>query len=117
MWIFQFHFVLSSRQKDIETKMKKLGSWMKELQDRNNKKEAAIRAAQEKKDRLIEEVRQHFGYVVSMKDPRFQEMLDLKEKEARKAEKESKKKAKFEKASVKAAALAEAAGQTTEKPE
>ena len=80
---------------------------MKELRDRNNKKAAAVRAAQEKKDRLIEEVRQHFGYVVSMKDPKFQEMLELKEKEAKKAEKEQKKKVKFEKSSSKAAAMAQ----------
>ena len=53
--------------------------------------------AQEKKDALIEEVRQHFGYLVSLKDPRFQEMLELKEKEMKKASKEAKKKTKQDK--------------------
>lgn len=81
---------------------------MKELKDRQEKKLAVARAAQEKKDRLIEEVRQHFGYVVSMKDPKFQEMLEQKEKEAKKAEKELKKKTRFDKASTKAMAEAEA---------
>ncbi|KAI9562729.1 hypothetical protein GHT06_010183 [Daphnia sinensis] len=99
---------IETRQKDIEFKMGKLASWMKELKDRQEKKEAIARAAQEKKDILIEEVRQHFGYVVSMKDPKFQEMLEQKEKEAKKAEKEMKKKVRSEKATSKAIAQAEA---------
>lgn len=80
---------------------------MKELEDRKAKKLAAAREAQEKKDRLIEEVRQHFGYVVNMKDARFQEMLEQKEKEQKKAEKEKKKKERFEKVSEKAKLYAE----------
>ncbi len=97
--------------------MGKLAGWMKELKDRQEKKNAAARIAQEKKDRLIEEVRQHFGYVVSMKDPKFQEMLELKEREARKAEKEQKKKTRFEKASEKAAATAESLAKNEVKSE
>lgn len=58
---------------------------------------ADAKLAQEKKDALIEEVRQHFGYLVSMKDPKFQEMLELKEKEMKKASKEAKRKTKQEK--------------------
>lgn len=88
--------------------MGKLSGWMKELKDRREKKAAVERAAQEKKDRLIEEVRQHFGYVVSMKDPKFQEMLEQKEKDAKKAEKEAKKKDRFEKATTKAMAQVKA---------
>lgn len=75
---------------------------MKELEDRKQRKLAVVREAQEKKDRLIEEVRQHFGYVVNMKDPKFQEMLELKEKELKKAEKDKKKKERYEKVSEKA---------------
>lgn len=104
---FNYYFLLL-RQKDIELKMGKLALWMKELKDRQEKKEAVVRAAQEKKDILIEEVRQHFGYVVSMKDPKFQEMLEQKEKEAKKAGKEMKKKVRVEKATSKALAQAEA---------
>ncbi|KZS12579.1 CR6-interacting factor [Daphnia magna] len=99
---------IETRQKDIELKMGKLALWMKELKDRQEKKEAVVRAAQEKKDILIEEVRQHFGYVVSMKDPKFQEMMEQKEKEAKKAGKEMKKKVRVEKATSKALAQAEA---------
>lgn len=94
--------------------MGKLASWMKELKDRQQKKEAVARVAQEKKDNLIEEVRQHFGYLVSMKDPKFQEMLELKEKEAKKAEKEIKKKVRVEKNTSKAIAQAEAVSKAEE---
>lgn len=102
------------RQKEIELKMGKLAGWMKELKDRKMKKEAVARAAQEKKDKLIEEVRQHFGYVVSMKDPKFQEMLEKKEKETKKAEKELKKKVKQDETTMKI--LAEANKQAAKTP-
>jgi len=82
---------------DIEAKVEKLDSWLKELKARQNKKLADAKLAQEKKDALIEEVRQHFGYLVSVKDLKFQEMLELKEKEMKKANKEAKKKSKQEK--------------------
>jgi len=87
--------------------MSKLASWMKELKDKSQKKEATARAAQEKKDALIEEVRQHFGYVVNIKDPKFQEMMVQKEKEAKKAEKDAKKKVRTEKNLMKSIAFAE----------
>jgi len=89
--------LLLERQMDIEAKVEKLDSWLKELKARQNKKLADAKLAQEKKDALIEEVRQHFGYLVSVKDPKFQEMLELKEKEMKKANKEAKKKSKQEK--------------------
>lgn len=82
-------------------KIGKLEGWKKELRTRKEKKLAETRTAQEKKDNLIEEVRQHFGYQVSLKDPKFQEMYDKLEKEAKKAEKEAKKKTRFEKATSK----------------
>lgn len=97
--------------------MGKLASWMKELKDKNQKKEATARAAQEKKDALIEEVRQHFGYVVNMKDPKFQEMIVQKEKEAKKAEKELKKKVRTERNAVKAIAMADKIAENESKPE
>ena len=52
------------------------------------------RVAKERKDRLIEEVRRHFGYTIDPRDERFKEMLEAKEKEQRKALKESKRQVK-----------------------
>lgn len=49
---------------------------------------------QAKRERLIEEVRAHFGYTVDPRDEKFKVMLEKKEKEQRKAEKEQKRKIK-----------------------
>lgn len=43
---------------------------------------------------MIDEVRRHFGYTIDSRDERFKELLDTKEKEQRKALKESKRKEK-----------------------
>lgn len=48
------------------------------------------RVAKERKDRLIEEVRRHFGFKIDPRDERFKEMLELKEKAQKKALKEIK---------------------------
>lgn len=49
-----------------------------------------------RKERLIEEVRRHFGYTVDPRDDRFKELLEKKEKEQKKAMKEARKKAREE---------------------
>lgn len=43
---------------------------------------------------MVEEVTRHFGYAVDPRDEKFQEMLEKKEKEQRKASKEARRKAK-----------------------
>ncbi|KAI5630956.1 growth arrest and DNA-damage-inducible proteins-interacting protein 1 domain-containing protein [Phthorimaea operculella] len=48
-------------------------------------KESEAKAAKEKKERLVEEVRRHFGFKLDPRDERFQEML-AREKEQKKAE-------------------------------
>lgn len=46
------------------------------------------------RERLIEEVRAHFGYTVDPRDDKFKEMLEKKEKEQKKAQKEERRKLK-----------------------
>jgi RNase H-fold protein (predicted Holliday junction resolvase) len=53
---------------------------------------------QAKKDRLVEEVRRHFGFKIDSRDDRFKELLEQKEKEERKKVKEAKKKVKQQQA-------------------
>ncbi|KAJ8869483.1 hypothetical protein PR048_028474 [Dryococelus australis] len=84
---------LKKRQEDIEQKMLRLEKWKEELNARSAKKLEAAEAAKEKKDRLMEEVRRHFGFKVDPREERFQEMLAQKEKEEKKMAKEAKKKA------------------------
>lgn len=74
-----------------------MGQWTAELNARIAKKEAVLLAAKERKERLVEEVRQHFGFKISPQDERFKTMLEQKEREEKKKKKEAKKKMKLEK--------------------
>ena len=71
--------------------------WINELKARLAKKEAQIAEAKERKERLIEEVRRHFGFKVDPRDERFKEMLTQKEKEDKKRKKAAKKQARADK--------------------
>lgn len=85
---------IMKREEDITAKLAKLDQWKKDLQARLNKKMADALAAKAKKDRLIDEVRRHFGFKLDPKDERFQEMLAKREKEQKKVEKQAKRDAK-----------------------
>lgn len=85
------------REEEISKKMESLEKWKEELKARVKQKETAMLAAKAKKDRLMEEVRRHFGFKVDIRDERFKEMLAKKEKEEKKLEKEAKRKAREEK--------------------
>ncbi|CAG9808884.1 unnamed protein product [Chironomus riparius] len=82
---------IRTREENIVANLEKLETWKKDLTAKKEKKESEARVAKERKDRLIEEVRRHFGYTVHPKDERFKELLEKKEKEQRKAMKEAKK--------------------------
>ncbi|XP_034945304.1 growth arrest and DNA damage-inducible proteins-interacting protein 1 [Chelonus insularis] len=79
------------REEEIEANMKKRFTWEKELQNKLAKKAEALRAAQEKKERLVEEVRRKLGFAVDPKDSKFQEALEKMEAEEKKRRKELKK--------------------------
>lgn len=83
---------IQAREEKIATNMGKLNKWMDDLNNRIAKKEQEALAAKEKRDRLMEEVRQHFGFKIDMRDPRFKEMIEKKELEEKKAKKAEKKK-------------------------
>lgn len=85
---------IRTREEEIAKKMEKLDHWVADLNARIAKKEAEANAAKERKDRLVEEVRRHFGFRIDPRDERFQEMLAQKEKEDRKKVKEAKRKEK-----------------------
>ncbi|XP_044259063.1 growth arrest and DNA damage-inducible proteins-interacting protein 1 [Tribolium madens] len=84
------------RQEEIVKKMEKLEQMKQDLYNRIRTKEKEASAAKERKERLIEEVRMHFGYTVDPRDEKFKELLEKKEKEQKKAMKEAKRKAREE---------------------
>ncbi|KAF4529861.1 hypothetical protein B566_EDAN017682 [Ephemera danica] len=88
---------IMKRQDEISAKFSKLDQWKRELQERVDKRLREAEAARLKKERMVEEVRRHFGFKVDSRDERFKEMLEQKEKQEKKLEKEAKKKAKQEK--------------------
>uniref|UniRef100_A0A2A4JWT0 Large ribosomal subunit protein mL64 n=1 Tax=Heliothis virescens TaxID=7102 RepID=A0A2A4JWT0_HELVI len=85
---------IEQRDRDIAAKFAKLAQWKKDLHDKIAKKTAEANAAKQKKERLVEEVRRHFGFKLDPRDERFQEMLAKREKEQKKLEKQARKEAK-----------------------
>lgn len=88
---------LQLRQEKIDNNMKKLNGWIKEVQEKASKKLLEAQKAKEKREKLIEEVKKHFGYKIDPKDERFKEMLAKREKEEKKKIKEEKKRIRDEK--------------------
>lgn len=88
---------LQLRQEKIDNNMKKLNGWIKEVQEKASKKLLEAQKAKEKREKLIEEVKKHFGYKIDPKDERFKEMLAKREKEEKKKVKEEKKRIRDEK--------------------
>lgn len=88
--------IIQDREENITKKLDKLDQWTTELNVKIAKKEMDARAAKERKDRLVEEVRRQFGFKVDTHDERFKELLAQKEKEDKKKQKEAKKKQKDE---------------------
>ncbi|XP_037935802.1 growth arrest and DNA damage-inducible proteins-interacting protein 1 isoform X2 [Teleopsis dalmanni] len=85
---------IQKREDEIAKKLVKLDQWKKELNAKIAKKEAEMQAAKDRKERLIEEVRRHFGFKLDPRDDRFKEMLEQKEKEDKKKQKEARRKSK-----------------------
>ncbi|RZF41904.1 hypothetical protein LSTR_LSTR005672 [Laodelphax striatellus] len=88
---------INKRQEQIKANMKKLEQWIKELHSKRAHKMKAALAEREKKERLIEEVRRHFGFTVDPREERFQEMMLKKEREERRMAKEQRKQLREEK--------------------
>ncbi|XP_011870394.1 PREDICTED: stress response protein nst1 [Vollenhovia emeryi] len=86
-----------AREAELIEKLSKMDQWAAELNAKVNKKKADLEAARLRKERLVEEVRKHFGFKISFNDERFKAMLEQKEKEEKKKKKEAKKKAKMDK--------------------
>uniref|UniRef100_A0A2H8TXQ8 Large ribosomal subunit protein mL64 n=1 Tax=Melanaphis sacchari TaxID=742174 RepID=A0A2H8TXQ8_9HEMI len=84
-------------QQKIDNNMKKLNGWLNEVKEKATKKLLEAQQAKEKKEKLIEEVKKHFGYKIDPKDDRFKEMLVKREKEEKKKVREEKKKIREEK--------------------
>lgn len=79
------------REQDIEEKLKNMGKWRAELAAKVAKKEAIEKAAREKKEKIMDEIRREYGINVDPKSPKFRELMEKKELEAKKKKKSMKK--------------------------
>ncbi|GAB0096037.1 growth arrest and DNA damage-inducible proteins-interacting protein 1 [Sergentomyia squamirostris] len=98
---------IQKREDEIALKLSKLEKWSTEFRNRVAKAEAEAQAAKDRRERLVEEVRRHFGFKLDARDERFKELLAQKEKEDKKKQKEARKKAREEKVIAKLLAKGE----------
>ncbi|XP_003747573.2 growth arrest and DNA damage-inducible proteins-interacting protein 1 [Galendromus occidentalis] len=79
------------REQSIDENLSKLDQWRKEMLAREEKANQEAAKKQAHMDELIREVREHIGYNLSPSDPKFKEVMEMKEAERKKVEKEAKK--------------------------
>lgn len=104
---------VAAREKKIAQNFTKLDKWMAELNARIAKKEEEARMAKEKREQLLEDIRQEFGFKIDFRDPRFKAMMEKKELEQKKAKKAEKKKKREEQLMEKLKEQAEQTAPTT----
>jgi len=85
---------LRFRRKAVEKQMAKMPQFVKEYDGRLEKIAEAERQQEAKKQELMEEARDYFGYSIDPRDPRFEEMRLRKEEEEKQIAKKKKKEAK-----------------------
>lgn len=88
---------MNFREEDIDKIVANFDKWKTALEAKVAKREAELTAAKQKKERMMEEMKEQFGYNIDQRDERFQQMLAEKEKEDKKRKKEEKKKLRNEK--------------------
>lgn len=84
--------MIKNREDKIAQNLTKLDKWIADLNARVAKKEAEANKAKAIREQLLEDLRQEFGFKITPKDPRYQELMEKKETEAKKLKKAEKKK-------------------------
>lgn len=82
---------IQKRQQELAQKVTKLEDWKREVRERYQNKLRQAQEAKAKKEKVIEEIRQMFGYRIDPKDDKFKEALEKKEQEEKRAAKAAKK--------------------------
>jgi len=82
---------------EVDKNMANLDKWISEYYGKIEKKKAEVEALKQKKEKLIDEICEYLGYDIDPRDPRFQEAVDQREKEQKKARKVKKQQESYEK--------------------
>uniref|UniRef100_A0A8D9FEJ8 Large ribosomal subunit protein mL64 n=1 Tax=Cacopsylla melanoneura TaxID=428564 RepID=A0A8D9FEJ8_9HEMI len=88
---------LKERYDTIVDKLKTNDNVIVQFHNKQKKKTEDQLASKKQKDKLFEEIRQHFGFNIDPRDEKFQEMIEIKKKEELKKRRIEKKKLREEK--------------------
>lgn len=78
--------------------MSQMSKWIAEYHQKTKAAEDEVRIKQEKREAMLEEARDYFGYKIRANDPKFQQMIEEKEAQEKKEARDKKKKDKAKKA-------------------
>ncbi|KAH6936273.1 hypothetical protein HPB50_015203 [Hyalomma asiaticum] len=98
------------REEEIEKNMAKLADARIAMLQRDANSKAKAEEERRHREQMILEVREYIGYNVEPSDPKFKEVMAMKEEERKKAQKEARKKAKQEKMLAKLMAVGATGG-------
>lgn len=94
-------------EEEVDKNMANLDKWIADFHAKNEKKEAEQLALKQKKEKLIDEICEYLGYDIDPRDPRFQEAVEQRNKEQKKARKVKKQQESYEKMITKLKQMAE----------
>lgn len=105
---------IKKREEEVEQNIAKLNEWRIAMLEREAKKNAAAEEARAKREEMIREVREYIGYNVDPSDPKFKEVMEMKEEERKTALKAAKKLAKQKQMLAKLMAVGSAGDQAAQ---
>lgn len=94
-------------EEEVDKNMANLDKWIADYHAKNEKKKAEQLALKQKKENLIDEICEYLGYEIDPRDPRFQEAVEQRNKEQKKARKVKKQQEGYEKMIAKLKQMAE----------
>lgn len=83
---------ITNRYNSIVDKIKQNDAFIKAFHEKQGKKAREAEESKQQKDKLFNEIRQHFGFNIDPHDEKFQEMMEIKKKEEAKKRRIEKKK-------------------------
>ena len=107
---FLTHNLSFHREDLVKKNMAKMPEYIAQYEKRLQKEQDAKKKSQEKKQRLMDEARDFFGYDIDPRDERFKQMQEMKAEEEKKLAKKRKKEEKMKKSLLRLGIEAESSG-------
>lgn len=94
-------------EEEVDKNMANLDKWIAEYHAKIQKKKDEQLALKQKKEKLIDEISEYLGYDIDPRDPRFQEAVEQRDREQKKARKVKKQQESYDKMISKLKQMAE----------